>query len=174
MFFRIAGTVIGVVAGILVFLALAGLATGSLPVVGLIAACFFLAAFFVDTSYLWMIFWINIAVTLLFLALGGTVTDILVNRPLNTFIGASIAALIVLFVLPVRTRERFKRTLVVFMNTLDQYLLNFADKLVGQSLPNLDTASIELIRNSPNWSSHFLRWLWSIIPWLVHKTHYYS
>jgi uncharacterized membrane protein YgaE (UPF0421/DUF939 family) len=144
MSFRVSGTIVGVIAGVSISLVLSRLNTGSFPVVGVIAACFFLAAYFVDTSYIWMIFWINIAVTLLFIALGGTVADILVTRPLNTFIGAAIAALVVLFVLPIRTGERFKRTLEVFMNTLAQYITSYTGRLMRTESPNLESVNMEM------------------------------
>ncbi len=146
MSFRVAGTVGGVLAGILIFLLLSHLSSATSPIIALVAVCLFLAAYFVDTSYIWMILWINIAVTLLFVGLAGnSVSDILVVRPLDTFIGAAVAALVVVFILPVRTQDRFRLALGSFLFMLDQYVAGYLTKVTGQEpAVNPDTIVVNM------------------------------
>ena len=118
MSLRVVGTVAGVVAGVILSFILTNLNAGSTTLIILIAVFMFLTAFFATTSYTWMIIWISIVVTLLVIELGGVPADVLIYRPLNTFIGASLAALVVVFVLPIRTRELFNNALSKFLNSL--------------------------------------------------------
>jgi uncharacterized membrane protein YccC len=43
------------------------------------------------------------------------------SRPLETLIGAVIGAMVALYVLPVRVRDRFRMVLIQFLSAIDGY-----------------------------------------------------
>ncbi len=99
---RVAGTLFGVGAGILVATALNGHAGVSL---GLIFVCIFLGFYFFQISYGLMIFWITIMLSLLYGMRGMFSVHLLLLRLEETAAGALIGVLVAIFVLPNSTRE---------------------------------------------------------------------
>jgi hypothetical protein len=73
-------------------------------------------------NYAWTCFWITTFVALMYRVEGVPPATILIERPINTLIGAVIAALVVWFVFPVRERAKFGKALAGFLTATDAYL----------------------------------------------------
>ena len=145
MVFRIIGVVLGTVMG--VFLAIA--TPDSLPlVVVLVTICFFLTIFSIPTSYVRMIFWLNIAVLLVITTLGGPALDLLIKRPISTLFGATVAALVVIFVLPIHIQNRYSKALTEFLKAVDHYVEATISMLVDASRTGDLSAEVLMIDNS--------------------------
>lgn len=131
---RIALRVIGVIAGTVIGVLLAVILPNDLPlVVLLVTLSIFLMTYTIPISYVWMVFWLNIAMLLVVTTLGGPALDLLVVRPVSTLLGAGIAALVVLFVLPIHVQDRFKAALSSFLAEVDRYLELYVATLMGTS-----------------------------------------
>jgi uncharacterized membrane protein YccC len=80
-------------------------------------------------SYVWLAFWTTTFVSLLYSVEGEPLRTVLVVRPLDTLIGAAIAALVVLLVMPIRVQDKFRALLVGLLKTTDAYLQAIAGGL---------------------------------------------
>ena len=78
---------------------------------------------------------------------GHPVREVLLARPLNTLIGAVIAALTVEFlVVPVRASDRFQRALGTYLKTVDAYLAHFAAALADKAgVSKLSAVEIQVL-----------------------------
>jgi Fusaric acid resistance protein-like len=131
---RMALRVTGVIAGTVVGVFLAIVTPDSLPLVVLLATTsFFLTIYSITTSYVWMVFWLNIAVLLVITTLGGPALELLVLRPVSTLLGAAIAALVVVFVLPIHVQNRFIAALSEFLRAIDHYIGSYVAMLLDDS-----------------------------------------
>ncbi|MQS06747.1 FUSC family protein [Streptomyces alkaliphilus] len=99
-FRRILGTVLGVLAGVLLALPLDG---APWPTALLAAVCVFGIFYAAPVSYSWMMFAVTVLVGLLYGLLGELSVGLLAMRLLETGVGALAAALAVALVLPVTT-----------------------------------------------------------------------
>lgn len=116
---RVLGVAVGSLFGTLLVLLLPDQAAILLP---LQILALMLALYTRVINYAWMAFWITTFVALLYSVEGVPPATLLVERPLNTLIGAAIAALVVLFVLPVREQGKFRTRLSTFLAAVDAYL----------------------------------------------------
>jgi uncharacterized membrane protein YccC len=115
---RVTGTVAGAVAGAVLVL-LVPERQWAIPVLILCQAA---ALFEKQVSYTRMVFWTTASMVLVLAAVGVSIAAIVIVRPLETLIGAAIAALVALYVLPVRVRDRFRMALIQFLRAIDGYV----------------------------------------------------
>jgi hypothetical protein len=141
--------VIGVIAGTVIGVILAIIIPDNLTLVVLsVAICLFMTVYTITTSYVWMIFWLNIAMLLVITMLGGSALELVVLRPVSTLLGATIAALVVVFVLPIHAQNRFTAALSEFLRAVDRYIEVYVTTLMDSSMAsdmraeelNLDTS----------------------------------
>lgn len=104
---RVAGTLVGVAAGVLIGTAVHGEHRVEL---GLMFACIFLAFYLVRVSYGLMIFWMTILVALLYGLFGFFSPHLLVLRLEETVVGAAAGILVSVLLLPTSTRLRTRET----------------------------------------------------------------
>jgi hypothetical protein len=105
-----------------------------------------------------MVFWLNIAMLLVITTLGGPALHLLVLRPVSTLLGAVIAALVVIFVLPIHVQDRFTAALSGFLTSIDRYLEVYVQALMGipttsdlkDEEANIDASYKKLELNLPN------------------------
>ena len=147
----IAGTVIGVLLSIII--------PDNLWLVALLVTIsFFMAIYTLTISYLWMVFWLNIAILFVITFLGGPALKLLVLRPVSTLLGAVIAAVVVVFVLPIHAQDRFVGALSGFLTGVDHYIEVYVTTLMGTSATgdlraeelNIDASYKKLELNLPN------------------------
>jgi uncharacterized membrane protein YgaE (UPF0421/DUF939 family) len=131
---RISLRVVGVLAGTVLGVALAILLPDNLVLTALfVTACIFMMTYSIPVSYIRMVFWLNIAMMLIITTLGGPALDLLIVRPVNTMLGAAIAALIVVFVLPIHVQDRFAAALSNFLAEVDRYVEVYVATMLGSS-----------------------------------------
>lgn len=126
--------IIGVIAGTVFGVFLAILLPDNLTLVVLaVTICLFMTVYTITTSYVWMVFWLNIAIMLVITTLGGPALELLVVRPISTLLGAAIAALVVVFVLPIHVQKRFTTALLGFLTAVDRYIEIYVSSLLDPS-----------------------------------------
>lgn len=103
---RILGTVIGVLAGIL--LATVVRSHRDLEF-SLIFVCVFLGFYLIQVSYAWMVFWFTALLAVLYSLLGLYSPELLYLRVWETLVGAGIGAVVAVVLLPARTGVGVKR-----------------------------------------------------------------
>jgi hypothetical protein len=131
---RITFRVIGVIAGTVIGVLLAILLPDNLIlVVVFVTICIFMMTYSIPISYIRMVFWLNIAMLLVITTLGGAALHLLVVRPVSTLLGAAIAALVVLFVLPIHVQDRFAAALSSFLVEVDHYIEVYIATLMGKT-----------------------------------------
>jgi uncharacterized membrane protein YccC len=129
---RITMRLAGVIGGTAIGVALAVLLPDNLILTALcVTICIFFTVYILTISYAWMVFWLNIATLLIITSIGGGALHLLVVRPVSTLLGAAMAALVVMFILPIRIKDRFKAALAEFMKAVDKYIESYAASLTG-------------------------------------------
>lgn len=138
MMMRVVGTVAGATIGV----ALALLAPDDTVLVVLVAtSCIFLTIYAWPISYPQMVFWLNIGFVMVYTRLGAQELDLLFARPITTLLGALVAALVVVYVFPIHTVDRFKTAVARFFDAVDGYVAAFVEKVTnGDSAQPLDAA----------------------------------
>lgn len=132
---RIAGTLIGVAAGIFLASAVSGHAELALA---LILVCVFFAFYAYQAAHGVMIFWITIMLALLYGLLGGFKPELLWLRLEETAAGVVIGVLVAMLVLPVRSRDVFRSAVQDFLKALSETVRQTVARLcdpVGNSRP---------------------------------------
>ncbi|MGN6550905.1 MAG: FUSC family protein, partial [Pararhizobium sp.] len=112
---RSAGTLGGLVAGTIVATLMRGDMAGSLI---LMLALFFVAIYYVQTSYGVMIFFLTIAIALLYGLMGVFTPELLVLRLEETLIGAACGVSVAFFVFPKRATTGVAEALEVYLSAL--------------------------------------------------------
>jgi uncharacterized membrane protein YccC len=116
---RILGTLIGVVAGIL----LATVVSGHRDLeFALIFVCIFLGFYLIRVSYAWMVFWFTALLSVLYSLLGRYSPGLLFLRVEETLIGAGIGAVVAVVLLPSRTGFRVQRAAVEALHSVASFL----------------------------------------------------
>jgi uncharacterized membrane protein YccC len=92
-----------------------------------------------------MVFWLNIGFVMVYARLGAQEIDLFFARPSTTLLGALVAALVVVFVFPIRTADRFRAAAARFLGAVDGYVAAFVDAVTGggDGQP-LDTAQAQV------------------------------
>ena len=156
---RITMRVIGVIAGTVIGVLLAILLPGNIVLIVILVTFFiFMMTYSIPISYIRMVFWLNIAMLLVITTLGGPALHLLVLRPVSTLLGAVIAALVVIFVLPIHVQDRFTAALSGFLTSIDRYLEVYVQALMGipttsdlkDEEANIDASYKKLELNLPN------------------------
>lgn len=156
---RITLRVIGVIAGTVIGVLLAILIPDNLVLIVIfVTICIFMMTYTIPSSYIWMVFWLNIAMMLVITTLGGPALDLLVLRSVSTLLGAAIAALVVAFVLPIHVQDRFIAALSGFLAEADRYIQAYVETLMSRSTTvdlraeelNIDASYKKLEINLPN------------------------
>ena len=76
--------------------------------------------------------------------LGMQEMDLLFARPSTTLLGALVAALVVVFVFPIRTTDRFRAAAARFLVAVDGYVAAFVDVMTGEDGQILDAAQAQV------------------------------
>lgn len=126
---RTAGTILGVLAGIVVAAQVGGDLTAELSVILL---CVFLAFYFVGYSYAAMTFFITTLLGALYGMLGTFDASVLETRLAETAVGALAGVLAAVFVLPTRTRELVRTNTGEFLKALRDFLRSTGTELSEQ------------------------------------------
>ncbi|MFB4203878.1 FUSC family protein [Arhodomonas sp. KWT2] len=116
-FSRSAGTFGGIIAGTVVATLVHGNVAAS---IGGILVLFFLAFYFLQTSYGLMIFFITIAIALLYGLMGMFSPHLLVVRLEETVIGAASGVFAAFLIFPRRARTQVASALDAYLNALDE------------------------------------------------------
>jgi hypothetical protein len=142
IFHRVIGTVVGVLVGVAFAVLLPAalvwvVATASLAIV--------LAIYFAPLSHAWFVLWLNAAFVLLYAPPGGDLVDLLVERPLMTVVGAAVAAIVVVRVLPIRRSGRYLQAVLDLMasirNAIDTWTAApVTEEQAVQPLPGIEQA----------------------------------
>jgi len=129
---RMPPKIIGTVGGAFVGVALALMYPDTVYLTAVVVGvCIFMVVVVRPTSYPWMVFWTTMAFAQVYTSVH-PIRELLIARPLNTLVGAVIAAITVYFVVPVRASDRFKRALGAFFKTVDAYLAHFTAALADK------------------------------------------
>lgn len=116
---RILGTVIGVLAGLL----LANKVSGHRDLeLSLVVGCVFLGFYLLQVSYAWMVFWFTTLVSVLYSLMGRYSPGILYMRVWETLIGAGIGAVVAAVLLPSRTRVRVQKATAETLHSVASFL----------------------------------------------------
>jgi hypothetical protein len=110
----------------------------------LVTGCFFMTVYVLPISYVWMVFFINIATLMIITVLGGDALEVLALRTVSTLLGVVIAALVVMYVFPIRIQNRFANALSEFMGTVDLYIEAYVAQMVGSTGGELDRAGLNI------------------------------
>lgn len=127
---RVASTVAGSAVGVMLAIALPD---QTLLIVSIGIACLFLTIYFSSVSYSLMVFWVNIGVVMMITHLGASEWSLLWDRSFTTFLGALVAALVVVFVFPIRITDRFKVTALRFFEAVEGCVSAFVDVMTTAS-----------------------------------------
>ncbi len=115
MLLRVLGTVAGVAIGV----GLAIVLPDNAEIVVLVAtAALFLTIYVAPISYAMMVFWLNLGFVVVYAQLGANPVDLLVQRPFSTLLGALVAAVVVVTVLPSRLTGRYRGAVVGFLSAV--------------------------------------------------------
>lgn len=95
-------------------------------------------------NYAWMVFWVTTFVALLYSVSGVPPATLLFERPANTLVGAAIAALVVLFVMPIHEQAKFAKALIGFLQSMDSYLTAIAGGPGEAATPATATVALQL------------------------------
>ncbi|MEQ3553678.1 FUSC family protein [Pseudonocardia nematodicida] len=126
---RAVGTAGGVVAGMLL-----AVAVGGNPVVSLVLlfACVFLALYLVRISQAMMAFWITSVLALLYGVIGQFSVQTMVLRIEETLVGGALGMLAAFLVLPTRSRTAFAEALDDALDAVGESLRSSVDRAVGR------------------------------------------
>ncbi|WP_020673358.1 FUSC family protein [Amycolatopsis nigrescens] len=141
---RLAGTLIGIVGGVL----LALLVGGSVPAtIALILVCVFGMVYMSRVSQLIMAFFITSMLGLLYSLLGTFSFEVLWIRVAETAVGAAAGILAAVVIVPVRTRSVMLDDIGELLDRLREFLERAADLLSGKENLNLIELSRQLDRD---------------------------
>ncbi|WP_308203946.1 FUSC family protein [Goodfellowiella coeruleoviolacea] len=142
-FRRVLGTLLGVLAGMVVALLVAGH-----PVVvgGLMAVGLFLAFYLVQVSYSMMSFFLTVTLGLLYDLMGMFTPQVFLLRLVETLIGALAGAVAAAVVLPTRTGSAAREEVAELLNGLSEFVGHAEDVLAHGEQLNLIEKSRELDR----------------------------
>ncbi|GAA1898642.1 FUSC family protein [Williamsia serinedens] len=124
---RIVGTVVGVIAGVL----LAALVGHDPPVqLALIVVCVFFAFYLVAVANGLLVFFITVLLAMLYGLLGTFSIAVLELRIVETCVGASVGITAAYFILPTRTRETVREKVDDYLEALDDLIVQCVDSVV--------------------------------------------
>lgn len=159
---RTAGTLLGVVAGILVAAQVSG---NPVAEIGVILLCLFCGFYFAGYSYAMLTFFITTMLGALYGMLGTFDESVLETRLWETAIGASAGVLSALFVLPTRTGARVREDTEEFLLALRSFLRSTGTELDGtgavrglqEPVRDLDDKVHQLVRSARPLTTYMMR-----------------
>ncbi|MGW1681823.1 FUSC family protein [Saccharopolyspora sp. NPDC002376] len=159
---RTAGTVLGVVAGILVAAQISGNLAAE---IGMILICVFLGFYFAGFSYAVMTFFITTLLGALYGMLSIFDATVLETRLWETAVGASAGVLASVFVLPTRTRSLVRTNTEDFLLALRDFLRGTGTEIsergevtgLQESMRELDDVLQKVVRSTRPLTSYRLR-----------------
>src|SRR5579884_76646 len=125
---RVAGTALGIVAGVVITYPVRG--HNELAFV-LLIVCLFLAVYFIRLSYATMIFFLTIVLSLLYVLLGFFSDQLLLVRLFETALGAALGGIAATALLPISTRRVLLNVSVEALRRLDDLVASAVDRLCG-------------------------------------------
>jgi uncharacterized membrane protein YccC len=129
---RSVGTMAGLVGGTILATILHGqMMAGA----ALMAICFFLAFYYLQVSYSVMIFFITLALALVYGLTGSFSPELLVLRLEETLIGAAAGTLVAFFVFPVRAETGITAALDRYFNALRDLVAAARSRSLGEAEP---------------------------------------
>ncbi|MGZ8178946.1 FUSC family protein [Williamsia sp. SKLECPSW1] len=124
---RIVGTVVGVLAGVL----LAAVVGHNPPVqLAMIAVCVFFAFYLVAVANGLLVFFITVLLAMLYGLLGTFSIAVLELRIVETCVGASVGIAAAYFILPTRTRETVRGKVDDYLEALDDLIVEAVDSVL--------------------------------------------
>ncbi|KAA5824950.1 FUSC family protein [Saccharopolyspora hirsuta] len=159
---RTAGTVLGVLAGILVAAQISGNLAAE---IAMILVCVFLGFYFAGFSYAVMTFFITTLLGALYGMLGTFDASVLETRLWETAVGATAGVLAAVFVLPTRTRSLVRTNTESFLLALRDFLRGTGTELsergevtgLQESIRELDDGLQQVVRSARPLTSYRLR-----------------
>ncbi|MGP4017092.1 FUSC family protein [Saccharopolyspora sp. 5N708] len=159
---RTAGTMFGVVAGILVAAQISG---NTVAEIATTLVCVFLAFYFVGYSYAAMTFFITTLLGALYGMLGTFDVSVLETRLWETAIGAAAGVLAAVFVLPTRTRLLMRTNIQDFLLSLRDFLRGTGTEIsdhgavtgAQESMRELDDGLQQVINSAKPLTNYRLR-----------------
>lgn len=132
---RVLGTVLGVMAGMVLARAVNGHPAAELVI---IFACVFFGFYLIQISYAWMVFWFTTLLSVLYGLLGRSSPGLLLVRIEETLIGAVIGALIAHVLFPERTTALIQSSARQVLDAVCEYL----EEAVVKRTPETDSARL--------------------------------
>jgi len=129
--FRIAGTVIGIATGSLLIDAVGH---DVYPSIAVILIALFFGLYFLRTSYVFMVVGVTVVVAQLYEQLGEFSNSLLLLRLEETALGAAVAIVVVMTVVPLRTRRVLRVTLRAYVQAVGQLAQHATACLLGNGL----------------------------------------
>jgi len=126
----IAGTTLGVAAGVVVTYPLRGHDTLAFC---MLLICLFLAVYTVRLSYAFMIFFITIVLSLLYVLLGFFSDQLLLVRLIETALGAALGGIAATLLLPISTQRVLFNVSIEALHRLDELVGSAVDRLCGDT-----------------------------------------
>src|SRR5699024_1627494 len=126
---RMAGTVLGVIAGVVIATAVQGY---TMVDTALMFACIFMGFYLLRLSYALMIFWITIMVALVYTLLGYFSDELLLLRLEETAVGVAAGAVVAVLLLPMSVRSRTAADSREYLNLLADLVSSCGERLVNE------------------------------------------
>ena len=125
---RVAATFLGLVAAVVLCRLLGSQSTAEIVV---IFACVFLFSYTAARSYLWAIFWMSIMVIMMFDMLGRMDHQLVLERMIETLLGAGMAVLVSTVILPVRARDQLRSDVPQFLRLVQRACVQAMNDAIG-------------------------------------------
>lgn len=133
-FNRFAGTLFGAIVGFGMDHLLSTVPFLEVP---FIFFCIFMGFYLIPISYALMIFWITMLLAMMYnLLLGGISEQLLASRVIDTLIGAGLGAGATAFLLPQKTKDKVRETMVGFLISLKENVAVHLDAFMGNEMPD--------------------------------------
>ena len=125
---RVAATFVGLLAALVLCRFLE-----SQPMIEAVAifACIFLFSYSAAGSYLWAIFWMSIMVIMMFQLLGRMDHQLVLERMIETLLGAGMAVLVSTFVFPVRATDQLRSDVPAFLRMVQKACEGSFNEVLG-------------------------------------------
>ncbi len=125
---RVAATFVGLLAAVILCRLLGSLSAAKGVV---LFASVFLFSYTASKSYLWTIFWMSIVVIMMFDLLGRMDHGLVLERMIETLLGAGMAMLVSTTVLPVNARDQLRSDVPKFLGLARKALANAMNNAMG-------------------------------------------
>ncbi|MBT3367501.1 MAG: hypothetical protein HN416_10120 [Nitrospina sp.] len=125
---RVAATFLGLVTAVILCRVLG---SQSIAETIVIFVCVFLFSYTAARSYLWAIFWMSIMVIMMFDMLGRMDHQLVLERMIETLLGAGMAVLVSTVILPVRARDQLRSDVPQFLRLVKRACVQAMNDAMG-------------------------------------------